>query len=477
VYEKQDAVGGTWAINRYPDIRVDTPSITYEYSFEKRYPWSEHFGRGAHVRQYLEDVAKKYGLADNTRLSHALAEARFDEANNRWDLAFDTPEGRKTAQASVVISASGAFTNPNFPKFKGQENFKGTVVHPARWPEDLDLTGKRVGVIGNGSTGVQLLGAVAGQAEQVYVFQRTPQWISPRAGYGKPMEEETAWLVRNFPGYWNWWRYMATAALFDIHDLQLTDPEWQAKGGKINPGNDELRAFLTEYIKQETGGRQDLIDKLIPDYAPFSRRPVVDHNWYRTLTRDNVELVTAPIVRMVENGIETEDGQVRELDVLIAATGYAMTEYLMPSRYTGTDGQDLHETWNSGDGPRAYIGMMMPGFPNMFMLFGPNSMPMSGGTGLPQWYMVWSSYIGQCLMKMLREHKDRIEVKEGAYERYNRDLDAEASRMIQLTKEGGMDHNYYVNRKHARLQVNAPWQSPDYHRMCTVVNWDDLELS
>lgn len=477
VIERQPEPGGTWAINRYPDIRVDTPSVTYEFSFEKGYPWSEHFGPGAEVRGYLAHISHKYGVYGNTRFGSDLQRATFDEARNLWRLEIETASGIETMEANVIITACGVFANPKLPHFPGEETFRGRIVHPSRWPAGLDLKGKRVGIIGNGSTGVQMLSVIAGQAAHVDVFQRTPQWISPREKYGAPIEPELAWLIQNFPGYQNWWRYMATAALFDIHDLQVPDPEWQAKGGDVNPANDQLRAFLTKYIETETGGRRDLIEKLVPDYAPFSRRPVVDNGWYRALTRDNVDLITSGIARLTEGGIETEDGRQLDVDILICATGFDVVQYLWPARYTGTGGRDLHETWNEGDGPRAYLGMMAPGFPNLFMLYGPNSQPLSGGTGLPAWYMVWASYAGQVMMKMIREDKARVDVKPEAFTRYNEALDVEARKMLQLTREGGVEKNYYVNREHHRLQVNAPWLSHDFHRMCTVVEWEDLSLA
>ena len=477
VLERQAGAGGTWIINRYPEIRVDTPSITYEFSFEKRYPWKEHFGRGEDVRTYLEHVSRKYGILGNTRFCHDLKRATFDESADRWTLDIETPDGPEKLEANVLITACGTFANAKLPDFEGVESFQGQIIHPSRWPQDLDLSGKRVALIGNGSTGVQMLGAVAREAAQVYTIQRTPQWISPREKYGAPMEEEVAWLVNNLPGYWNWWRYMATAALFDIHGLQIPDPEWQAKGGKVNQANDQLREMLTGYIKQETGGDQDLIDKLIPDYAPFSRRPVVDNGWYRALTRNNVELVCGSVAGLTQEGIVMADGRRIEVDLIIAATGFEVVKYLLPARYIGRDGADLHEIWDAGDGPRAYRSMMVPGFPNLFMVYGPNSQPLSGGTGLPAWYLLWASFAGQCMMRMLKEGKSRVEVRRQACVDYNIALDKEAANLLQLTKEGGVERNYYVNNQHNRLQVNAPWQSPDFHRMCAVVDWDDLKLS
>jgi 4-hydroxyacetophenone monooxygenase len=475
VLERQPEPGGTWTINRYPDVRVDTPSITYEYSFEKSYRWTEYFGRGGEVQSYLAYVTKKYGVADNSRYNTDVQRASFDESRQVWTLELATPDGPQMLQANVVISAAGIFANPRLPDIAGKDSFKGLVVHPSRWPKDLDLRGKRVAIMGNGSTGVQILGTIAREAEAVHVFQRTAQWISPRVNYGKPMEAEISWLIENFPGYWNWWRYMATAALFDIHNFQIPDPEWQAKGGKINAMNDQLRETLTGYIHREMAARPELIEKLIPDYAPFSRRPVVDNGWYRALTRDNVELVTEVVERFTPHGIETADGRHREVDIIVSATGFEVGKYLLPARYTGRAGQDLHDVWSAADGPRAYLGMMVPAFPNMFMLYGPNSQPLSGGTGLPAWYVVWAAYAARCIMKMLQDGNRSVEVTQDAFVRYNEALDKEAENLIQLKVEGGVDKNYYVSN--GRLLMNAPWQSPEFHRMCSVVDWTDLAIS
>lgn len=476
VLERQDQAGGTWTINRYPDVRVDTLSVNYEFGFEKDYRWAEHFNRGESVREYLQHISKKYGILDRTLFNHDVKRAEFDEGRNVWVLTVDTPEGEKTLESTVVITAGGTFANAQLPDIAGANKFRGQFVHPSKWPADLDLTGKKVAVIGNGSTGVQLLGAVARQAAHVTVIQRTAQWISPRENYGVPISAELAWLIDNLPGYWNWSRYLASAGLFDFHLMQRVDRDWQEKGGKVSAANDQVRAFLTGYIRSETNGDEALIAKLIPEYAPLSRRPVVDNGWYRALTRDNVDLVTASVERFDETGFTTSDGTRVEVDIVIAATGFDVLKYLWPARYKGLGGRDLHDTWDSGDGPRAYLSMMMPRFPNMFMLYGPNSQPMTGGTGLPQWWTVWASYAGRVMMQMLGEGKTRVDVKPEAFQRYNEALDEEGAKWLQMTPEGGIEKNYYVNQKARRLSVSCPFLSPDFHRMCTVVEWDDLEL-
>jgi 4-hydroxyacetophenone monooxygenase len=475
VFERGSEPGGVWSINRYPDVRVDTISITYEFQFEKDYRWSEYFGRGPEVRAYLDHVSRKQGVREHTRFDHDLRNATWDQARRIWVLEFQTRNGVETVEANVVVTAVGTFANPKVPEYEGTSAYQGRIVHPARWTDDIEFRAKRVAVIGNGSTGVQLLDPVAKEAEQVFVFQRTPQWISPRQKYGRAIEPEIQWVFDNFPGYQNWARYMAIAALFQTHRFLLPDDDWKAQGGRVNPLNDKLRDDLTAYISAQTDGRRDLIEKLIPDYAPFSRRPVVDNGWYRALTRDNVELVTDGIARLTPKGIETVDGSHYEVDLIIAATGYEIMKYLWPADFIGKNGLSIHDFW-SKDGPRAYLGMMVPEYPNLFMLYGPNSQPLSGGVGLPIWFVIWAAYVARCLVQMLEEEKSSVEVTMEAYLCYNEALDKEAAKLLILQEEGAPDKNYYVN-EYGRLQMNAPWYGPEFHRMCTNVDWDDVEIT
>ena len=343
ILDRQPEPGGTWSINRYPDIRVDTISITYEFAFEKNYPWSEYFGRGAEVREYLEPHRGEVRDGRRTlRFGRNVKQADVRRGPQASGCSRSTPPTAiETFEANVIVNAVGAFTNPNYPHFEGEESFEGPMLHPARWPADFDLTGKRIAIVGNGSTGVQLLAPIAAEAEQVYVFQRTPQWISPRPKYGEPVEPEIRWLLDNFPGYWNWWRYMAIAALFQTHGFLDPDEEWKAQGGHVNPLNDKMRDDLTA-LHQGPDRRPPGPDRQAdPRLRARSRAgPVVDNGWYRSLTRDNVELVTDPIARLTPKGVETGDGTVREVDAIVTATGFEIVKYLWPADYVGKGGDE-----------------------------------------------------------------------------------------------------------------------------------------
>ncbi len=309
----------------------------------------------------------------------------------------------------------------------------------------------------------------------MYVFQRTPQWISPRANYGRAVEPEVRWLLDNMPGYWNWCRYTSAIGLFTWHeDFLVPDPEWERQGGHITKKSEDLRELLIGYIREQVGDRPDLIERLIPDYAPMVRRPVVDNGWYRALTRDNVELVDDGIARLTPRGIETVDGKHRDVDLIVFATGYDVVKYLWPAEYHGKGGRSLGEFW--GDDPRAYLGMLVPHFPNLFMLYGPNSQPVSGGISLPSWFQIWAAYVGQCLVEMFEGGHSAVSVTESAFEAFNKRLDAEASGMAFVTDKGSAERNYYLNSS-GRLQVNTPFETADLYAMQKAPDFDDLVFS
>ena len=464
IYERRAEVGGVWSINTYPDVRVDTVSFTYEYAFEKKYPWTEYFARQSDVRAYIDHVARKYGVYEHIRFGSDVTEARFDEATQRWTLTVHSEGSVTELEANVVVAASGVFATPRDLSVEGVSDFTGRIVHTARWSEDVEYAGKKVAVIGNGSTGVQLLSKIAEKAESVTVYQRTPQWISPRTNYGVPISDELQWLIQKMPFYWNWNKYVAGLATIDLRNVLMPDEEWIANGGQISKRNDMLREMLVGYISAQVDGRQDLIDKLVPDYPPMTRRPVVDNNWYASLTRNNVELVTTPIERMTDTAIVTADGETRETELVVAAVGFQTEKYIWPTQYFGLGGVTLEDLWTA-QGAQAHLGMTVPGFPNMFMLYGPNSQPVASGAGLPVWFEVWTGYIADCIVGMLEKGRASMVIRKDAFDEYNEQLHEEAKKLIYLMPNSAMEKNYYVN-EFGRLQMNAPWNGEKYYELC-----------
>ncbi len=480
IYERRADVGGTWAINTYPDARVDTASTTYEYSFMKNYPWSEQFARQPEVRHYIETVAKKYGVYDHIRFEHEVQAAEFDEHSSLWSLRVaDASGATETVTCNFAVTATGLFSTPKKLDTEGIDSFTGEVLHTTGWTERHTVKGKTAAIIGNGSTGVQLLARIAEDADQVYVFQRTPQWIAPREGYGEPVTEEMRWVLDNIPHYWNWARTTALKPA-DPRGTITPDPEWRAAGGYFSESNDKLRENLSQYIRSQVDNRADLVERLIPNYTPAARRPVVDNKWYRSLTRDNVELVTDGITRFTDTGIVTADGTERDIDIVLTAVGFEVTKWLWPIDFRGRDGVHIEDRWNMEGGPRAFQGLAIPEFPNLFVLYGPNAQPATGGGigvgGLPAWMESWVGYIARVMVAVIEGGYGCAEVTEAAFWEYNNAVDDTASKMIWLDPAANPEKNYYVN-EHGRLSTSTPLPGLDLGTRFLTFKRDDFILT
>ncbi len=461
IYERRGDLGGTWNINAYPDVRVDTTNFLYQYFFEKNYPWTEYFARADEVRGYLEHVARKFGVLENIQFDSDVTRANFDEKTGAWDLTVGGPEGPQQVRANAVVAASGLFSNPKRFDVPGAGEFGGDIVHTAECTGREDLDGKNVAIIGNGSTGVQMMSVVAERARSLTVFQRTPQWIAPRERYGEAILPETRWLLNTMPYYWNWYCYSIATMRLAGQLTQEPDPEWKAKGGLVNAANDGVRENLTQYIKAKVGGRPELVEKLTPKHAPMARRMIVDNNWYASLLKDHVELVTEPIERLTAKGVRTADGQERPFDLIFTATGFQVEKYLWPCEYHGLGGKNIEDEWTdpAKGGPRAYVSLTVPDFPNLFIMYGPNSQNRAGS--LIVWIETWTRYIAQALIATIESGHRYVNVRHDVFADYNKRLD-EALESLIWYDEGSRDRNYYVNG-FGRQQVNIPWRLEDHY--------------
>ncbi|WP_338889110.1 NAD(P)/FAD-dependent oxidoreductase [Rhodococcus sovatensis] len=475
IFERRAEVGGVWSANTYPDARVDTLSSSYEFGFEKRFPWTEYFARQSEVQGYLDHVSHKYGVHEHVEFGAAVTSARYDDDAKKWKLTVQRASEVIDFEANVVITASGLFSTPRELPVEGAADFAGKIVHTTQWDSAIDYEGKRVAIIGNGSTGVQLLSQIAATAESVVVHQRTPQWITPRPRYGDPVPEELQWLLQNMPFYWNWNKYVAGLSTIDLRDLLVPDESWIQSGGGVNERNDGLRDALVKYVEMQVDGRKDLLDELIPDYPPMTRRPVVDNNWYASLLRENVELVTTPIERITTDGVQTADGVLRQADLIVAAVGFETEKYLWPTEYYGARGVSLEEAWST-DGAQAHLGMTVPDFPNLFMLYGPNSQPVASGSGFPGWLEIWSKYIAEAIVELVEGGYSSMAVRREAFETYNALLHKEAGNLIYLSQNSATSKNYYLN-EWGRLQVNVPWTGEQFFSMCAQLKSSDFDFT
>jgi 4-hydroxyacetophenone monooxygenase len=458
IVDRQNGIGGTWLANQYPDVRVDITSRWYQYTFEQDYPWRHFFAPGAEVRNYIEHVATKYGVAGKVKTGTEVKSAIWNEGRKFWDVECVKDGAAMSMRANVIVSAAGLFNRPLFPNLAGLDTFKGAQFHTTAWPADLDITGKRIVVIGTGSTGSQLVPKIAQTAGSVVVFQRSANWVQPAVGYHDTVPEEVQWLLDAVPYYRNWLNFsFHWHSALDKRGLLQVDQEWREQGGAISRRNDKLREHLLAYIRESLQGDEDLIAKCTPNHAPWTRRMVKDNGWYAALLRPNVTLVACDVAHIESDAVVAADGSRHPADIIVLSTGFKTEDYLWPVDYVGRGGEKISDAWKK-DGARAHLGLTMPGFPNLFMLYGPNAQPPSGA--MTKWLEVWGRYAAQAVATMVRDGVKSVEVSRSAFKAYNDEIDAAAQSLIW---ESAGKSSYYVN-SFGRTSVNMPLPMEVYYK-------------
>jgi cation diffusion facilitator CzcD-associated flavoprotein CzcO len=353
VYEKADRVGGTWRENRYPGIACDVPSHLYSYSFAPNPDWSRRFAPGPEIQAYFEGVAERHGVAERVRLGSEVVRLAF--TGGRWQLA--TKDGVHDA-VDVVIAATGVLHHPNVPAFEGLERFRGACFHSAQWDPAVQLEGARVGVIGTGSSAVQIVSAIVDRVAQLTLFQRTAQWIMPQENPAYAEEERTAF--RRDPALLAR-AYAEIGALFHAFSSGLLDADSPA----MQAIEAACRANLEQNVRDPV-----LRERLRPTYRAACKRLVMSPDFYRAIQQPNAELVTEAIERVEAEGLRTRDGRLHPLDVLVLATGFRVDRFVRPIEVVGRGGVRLDDVWSQR--PSAYLSIAIPDFPNFFLLNGPN---------------------------------------------------------------------------------------------------------
>jgi cation diffusion facilitator CzcD-associated flavoprotein CzcO len=453
VFEKTDGLGGTWRDNSYPGAGCDIPSHLYSYSFEKYASWTRRYPEQPEILRYLEHCADKYDVRRKIRFRTEVRRAVFDGA--QWQVttspavspspspAISPPSsppaggadgGEERMEAfDVVVMGVGQLNRPRLPDIPGMADFEGVSFHSARWNHDHDLTGRQVAVIGNGSSAAQLIPRVAEQAERLHVFQRTPNWVIPKpdATFGTPAKL----ALRLVPGlqraYREWLYRYAESALYPA----------LAQGWSAGL----LRQRALRHLRDQVPD-PELRARLTPGYPPGCKRVVIDSAFYPALTRDNVDVVTDRIVRVAAKGVETTEG-LREVDTIVYATGFKSTEFLAPMEIAGRGGRSLREQWAGG--AEAYLGISVPGFPNLFLLYGPNTN--LGHNSIVFMIECQVNHIMACLPQ-LSEHGP-MEVRPEVMAAWSRRLDAAMERMVW----GGGCQSWY---KTAEGRVTNNWPGP-----------------
>jgi cation diffusion facilitator CzcD-associated flavoprotein CzcO len=401
VYEKADDVGGTWRDNTYPGLVCDIPSRIYQYSFARNPDWSHLFSPGREIHAYFSGVADRFGLRDRIRFGTEITHARFDQG--RWLIRTDAGSEQTV---DFLICATGFLHHPRMPSIPGLGDFGGAVFHSARWDHDVAVRGRRIAVIGNGSTGVQLVCGLAGVAGTVMTFQRTAQWVLRLAN---PRYSRFTSLTRRRLPWLDWLAARAYGLGYDFFSVGLTKPGIRRK----------IMAALCRASLWEVRDPQ-LRRALTPDYTPACKRLVMSNRFYRAMQRDDVELVTAGIDHVEPRGIVTDDGVLHEADVIVLATGFDTHAFFRPMQLIGRDGIDANDVWR--DGPRAYQTVALSGFPNFFMMLGPHS-PV-GTITLTAVAESQANHVVGWIQRWRRGEFDTVEPTASATERFNAKLRA-----------------------------------------------------
>ena len=422
--EKNPEMSGTWYENTYPGCQVDSANHLYSYIFEPNHQWSGHYSGSAELNAYFNRIVDKYGLREHVRLNTEVKSATFNEQDNRWVIDVISEGEPDQLIADTVISAVGQLNTPKMPDIEGLDSFEGIAFHSARWEHQHKLEGKRVIVIGTGCSAAQFVPKIAPHCGDLKVFQRTPPWLLPTELYHQPMSPQELWLFREIPFYARWYRFylFRTLAVDGLLPMMYSEPGWKGPPGTIGSANEVLREHLIESVREQVGDDTELMAKLIPDYPPGGKRPVLDDGaWISTLKRDNVHLLTNKIARVVPEGVLTEDGELHQADVIIYGTGFQADQFLIPMQVIGRNGLDLVSHW--GGDPKAYKGTVVPDFPNFYCLYGPNSNIVVGAS-IVFFVECQLRYAMGCLKLQLENGYQTIECKKDVMDRYNEQIDA-----------------------------------------------------
>ena len=410
VLERDDEVGGTWWANTYPGCACDVPSHLYSFSFEQNPDWTRTYSKQPEIRDYLSRCADKYGIRSHLRMGTLVTSAAWDDEAGRWQIETD----RGTLRARMLIAGAGPLAEPKTPDLPGLDSFEGKTMHSARWDHDYDLTGKRVASIGTGASAIQYVPSIQPDVEQVYVFQRTPPWIFPHTD--RPTTRLERRLYKTFP----FLQRLVRGAVYAMRESNV-------------PAFLHSRMKLPEFLARRHMRKQisdpELLERVTPHYTIGCKRILPSNKWYPALQQPNVELLTDGIEEVRANSIVTKDGRELDVDAIIFGTGFHVTDMPVAKYIRGRDGTSLDELWQGS--PRAYLGTAIPGYPNLFMLCGPN-------TGLGHNSMVYMiesqiAHVLEAMRAMKRSGADTVEVRAEASERFNQRIEKQHEGTVWTT--------------------------------------------
>ncbi|HEV7915502.1 MAG TPA: NAD(P)/FAD-dependent oxidoreductase [Albitalea sp.] len=417
IIEQNRGVGGTWHANRYPGAACDIPSLLYSFSFAPNPDWSSNYPGQSEIESYLNRCVERYQLAPHLRLRTRVTAIDWDERAQRWTVRAEDATGAALCwTARVIVSATGGLSRPKLPDIRGLAEFAGPVMHTARWQGEVPLAGRRIGVVGTGASAVQLVPQLVDRAAHLSLFQRTPAWVLPKRE--RTLSRAERWLYERVPGL----RAAARAFVYAAHELRAPGFVWKPR--LLQSFEPLVLARLRRQVRDPA-----LREALTPRYRMGCKRILLANDFYPAVQRRNVRVVTAGIERVVADGVVTTDGQHHPLDVLVMATGFHAAEAMSPFPVRGCQGVELNQVWR--DGARAYLGTTVPGFPNLFLLTGPN-------TGLAHNSMVFMiesqlRYLLDALARMDRARLVSVDAKPEVADAFNSDLQRRMQRTVWST--------------------------------------------
>jgi cation diffusion facilitator CzcD-associated flavoprotein CzcO len=448
VLEKADGVGGVWRENTYPNAACDVPSSLYSWSFAPNPAWPHRYSRQDEILGYIERTAREHGVLDLVRTGVEVTSAAYDDTTASWHLQTSTGEQIDT---DVLVTAVGQLSRPSIPELPGLGTFQGPAFHSAEWDHSVDLRGKRVAVLGTGASAIQFVPGIQPDAARITVFQRSAPYVAP-----KPDREYTAThgkVFKRFPRTQAFGRGL-TWRITEQFNKALIDNTPLKKAVELG-----WRAQLFAQVRDP-----ELRAKLVPDYEFGCKRVLFSNNWYSTLAKPNVDVVTEPVVEVLPEGVRSGDGTVHEVDVIIYGTGFAATEFLAPMQITGADGADLQARWKSG--ARAFLGMCVPDFPNLFVVYGPNTN--LGGSSIINMLEAAAGAITTLLRHADAQGARAVAVRPEAEERYDTEIQDRLRNSVWASC-----HNWY-HQDGGRISTNWPGLVAEYQQRCAEIDPADF---
>lgn len=453
VLERADAIGGVWRDNTYPGAACDVPSPLYSWSWAINPAWTRRYSKQPEILAYLRDAAEREGLTDLVETGKEVTSCTWDDAAATWHV---TCADATTYDAEVLVAAMGQLSNPVVPSIPGAETFAGPAFHSAQWRHDVDLAGRRVAVVGTGASAIQFVPGIVDQVGAMTVFQRSAPYVVP-----KPDQEYKPHHHRAFD------RWPALLGGERRSVFWMSEKLNAALGGQVPWSKAFLGTVRTAWkahLRRQVPDA-DLRARLVPDYEIGCKRILFSNDWYPALAREHVAVETSDVASIEPTGVRTADGTLHEADVLIWGTGFAATGFLAGVPVTGADGADLHATWK--DGAHAHLGLTVPGFPNFFVIYGPNTN--LGGSSIIAMMEAQAGYVAEAAAR-LRGGTRTVEVRPEVAEAYDREMQTR----LRDSAWNGCD-SWYVDG--SRITTNWPGKVAEFQERTARVDWDELTVS